>query len=79
MEPIKFHVDCVNATGDGCEPLPILPTNEAGTEVLSYTTCWKLGWRDWLNVLFGRKVYVTIMGRTIRPMYLKSKWSEFKP
>lgn len=72
MKPIKFHKECGEATGEGCEPLPYLATHEEDIEIDSFTTCWKMNFIERLRALFTGRIYCVIRGRTIRPMYLET-------
>ena len=69
MEPIKFSDYCHTLFGniDDIGPLPIVTTNYEG---LGYglISCWRPSWREILQLIFTRRVYVAILSRKHPPM-----------
>lgn len=42
---------------------------EYGDGTRAMESCWQLSWREWLRVLFTRRVYLYVMGHAHPPVY----------
>ena len=77
MKPIKFPESNITFAEDQPEyqPLPALKYDNQYGEVIS---CWKLSFRERLRILFGGKIWLSLMmfGKPLTPSYLTTIKSE---
>lgn len=74
MKPIpNFHDDVQRLVGsdEHTDPLDVLPLrfDYCGPVMVS---CWKVGWRDLLRMLFTRKLWLVVMGKKHPPLFLET-------
>ena len=63
MKPIRFLSETETLTGDGVFPLPVC---EISGMLISR---WQVeDWREWLALLFHRKIWVSVLGARCPPI-----------
>jgi hypothetical protein len=74
VKPISFHekeviFNAPKGEEDEIDPLPVLPVKyEDGYDCL--VSCWKPNWKDRLKILFGKPVYLSVVGTAQPPVLL---------
>ncbi len=59
-------------TDDQCQPLPIW------TDGNQCVSCWRPTWREWLAILFYRRVWISVLsGGTQPPIWMQAKKTVF--
>jgi hypothetical protein len=63
VTPIETrNTNCELFGGNGIDPLPILRGTYAGSGYEVMESCWRPTFREWVTVLFRRRVYLQCLG-----------------
>lgn len=75
MKPSKFdQANCLLAKNQD-EYLELPAYVDYNDPFRCYTSCWKLSWKEWFEVLWTGRIYLTMMTMQKRPMPVKLETS----
>ncbi|MCE5277172.1 MAG: hypothetical protein LLG03_03985 [Planctomycetaceae bacterium] len=66
LTPIRYKHCNTTLVADGCNDLPVFNDGQ------QYLTCWKLSWRQLIDVIFRRRVWLCILGSYHPPVWVAS-------